>query len=350
MRTDKTARDLTNEFLRDIVAQPDSLALVLESVRADPDEVNAAASFINGAKRLVLTSMGSAYYSLFPVYRALDQFHPNVHLIETSELLHGRMRPDDTYLVMSRSGESREIVELARRLPNEPSRLGAITMTPGSTLARHAGIVVHDPATYDGQICVKAYTSMVLVGLLIAHRAEGRVMPELATNLTASFDWMRSQTEAMLDSINSMGWLGQSVSFMSHDAGMATAAAGALWFEEAVRKRAAVSLLEALAHGPIEQVDTSFYGVHIDLQPDSDGLELRSDLIAKGANLLSIMASDEPETAPEHALEIRIPTFDLPQDFRTIPAALPAQLFAYAAAASSGIDPGQMRYVGWLVS
>lgn len=99
----------SNVFLGDIIAQPAALRTVLaEVLDEDATPLRTGAALLSSARRLILTSMGSAYYSLQPVAEALDALHDNVRLIETSEILRRPVRPGDAYLVMSRSGESRE--------------------------------------------------------------------------------------------------------------------------------------------------------------------------------------------------------------------------------------------------
>ena len=159
-----------NRFLQDILDQPEELRQVLRySLSDEYSKIKQAAELIRSSERVVLTSMGSAIFSLMPMHSYLAKLHSNCQLIETSELLVSNPFPDKTlYIIMSRSGESGEIAEFARVLKSENLNLIAITMTPGSTLAMNASLSIHDPASYDGFICTKAYSSMALIGLLIA--------------------------------------------------------------------------------------------------------------------------------------------------------------------------------------
>jgi glucosamine--fructose-6-phosphate aminotransferase (isomerizing) len=287
--------------------------------------------------------MGSAYYSLQPVAEALDALHDNVRLIETSEILRRPVRPGDAYLVMSRSGESREVKELAQRLAESQQPLVAITMTPESTLARGATLTIYDPAPYDGFICTKAYTSMALIGLLLAS-VLGRTLDEpLLTGLHNAIDWMDSSYEAIYEQISMLSWLGESVTFLSRSTGMAAAASGSLWFEEAARARAGLSSSDSFMHGPVEQVDDQFKGVWVDLDPDGAAERQLHEVQAKGAQMLRLVSDGA------YSSDIELPSFGLPPVYRVLTAALPLQLFAYLSALARGLDPGEMRYLDWIV-
>jgi len=317
-----------------------TLASMLNENRAAIDR---AAELIGKASRLVLTSMGSAYYSLAPMAYALSQLHPNVHLVETGEQMSLSFFPGTLYVIMSRSGESKEIADYAGRLRRRGESLLAITMTPGSTLAKNASLLVHDPAPCDGFICTKAYTSLALIGMLIASRLENNLDQRLVAALGRAFDWMEGHKHVMLEKMQGIGWLGQSLTFLSRRAGMSLAQSGALWLEEAARRRAAYSGIDFFLHGPVEQVDENFRGVWIDLQPDDLSRAMIQEVAGKSESLISV----SPEA--EGAAGFNIPTFDLPEVYRILPVAMPVQMIAYQSAANLGLQAGDMRYLSWVV-
>jgi glucosamine 6-phosphate synthetase-like amidotransferase/phosphosugar isomerase protein len=219
----------------------------------------------------------------------------------------------------------------------------AITMTPDSTLAKNASLVVHDPAPYDGFICTKAYTSMALIGMLIASRLENSLDPRLVTGLGRAFDWMDDQKNAMLEQMQGIGWLGRSLTFLSRRAGMGLAQSGALWLEESARRRATCSSIDFYLHGPVEQVDEAYRGVWIDLAPDELSRAQYRQVAGKGGALICI----GPEAIGPASFNI--PTFDLPEVYRILPAAMPVQMIAYQTAAALGLEAGEMRYLSWVV-
>lgn len=333
-----------NTFLEDILAQPVALRLTLESMLNENQAgLEAAANLIGAGSRVVLTSMGSALYSLAPMAYALSRLHPNVHLIETSEQMNMPFMPGTLYVIMSRSGESKEIADFAVELRQRGEPLLAITMTPDSTLAKNASLMIFDPAPYDGFICTKAYTSMALIGMLIVSRLENSLDQRLVKGLGLAFDWMDEHKNAMLQQIQSIDWVGESLTFLSRRAGMGLAQSGALWLEEASRQRASYSSIDFYLHGPVEQVDEGYRGVWIDLAPDQVSRAQYQEVAGKGGSLICVGPEATGSTG------IYIPSFNLPEVYRILPAAIPVQMIAYQTAAALGLEAGEMRYLSWVV-
>ncbi len=333
-----------NTFLEDILAQPAALRLTLASILEENEAaLEQAAEMIGGASRLVLTSMGSAHYSLAPMAYALSRLHPNVHLVETGEQMSLPFVPGTLYVIMSRSGESKEIADYAAVLRRRGEPLLAITMTPDSTLAKNASLVVVDPAPYDGFICTKAYTTMALIGMLIVSRLENKLDRPLVDGLGRAFDWMEAHQDTILKQMQGIQWLGESLTFLSRRAGMSLAQSGALWLEEAACRRAAYSSIDFYLHGPVEQVDEGYRGVWIDLAPDALSRDQYREVAGKGGALICV---GPKATGPSG---FNIPAFDLPEVYRILPAAMPVQMIAYQSAAALGLQAGDMRYLSWVV-
>jgi glucosamine--fructose-6-phosphate aminotransferase (isomerizing) len=337
-----------NTFLKDILDQPATLRNVLEhfspfSQFDSANDLANAALVLKSARRIVLTSMGSAYFSLMPMAEALGCIHPCVHLIETAELMKQAPFPNTTYLMMSRSGESAEIAAFAKMIKERGDPLLAITMTPESTLARLATWVLHDPASYDGFICTKAYTSMALTGLLLVSQMENALTSQLVANLQSAFQWLEQSKLNLLEQVKSIPWLGNSLTFFSQGAGMGLAMSGALWIAEGARLRADFSSVAQFRHGPVEQVDDAFNGVWIDLDGDKFARRYIEFMIEKGARIFAICSDGDPAT------EMAIPSFNLPPQYRVIMAAMPVQMIAYCSGVCKGHEPGEMRYLSWVI-
>jgi glucosamine 6-phosphate synthetase-like amidotransferase/phosphosugar isomerase protein len=333
-----------NTFLEDILAQPAALQLVLADLAGkNRPGLEKAADLIKSASRIVLTSMGSAYYSLFPMAYSLSRLHSNVHLAETSELAGMPFFPGSLYIIFSRSGESGEIAEFSDLLRQRGEQLIAVTMTPSSTLAKNASLVIHDIAPYDGFICTKAYSSLALAGLLICSVFEGTFTPILEANLHDTITWMEVNKQHLVDEVRNLDWLGASATFLSRGAGLGLAMSGALWLEEAARVSAAHMSIANFLHGPVEQVDEHFHGVWIDLQPDVLSASQYRKICSKQGHLATIA----PGAA--YSNQFKLPAFDLPAPYRVLPAALPVQLLAYQSAANLGLEAGEMRYLDWVI-
>ncbi len=335
-----------NQFLRDILDQPAALAAVTDHLSGPGRSgLAAAAQLLRSSQRIVVSSMGSALFSAEPLAWALSRWHPGVHLVETAELLREHGHPASTHVLVSRSGESGEIAALAPLIRQRGGRLLAITMTPDSTLARHADVVLHDPASFDGLICTKAFTSLLLTGLLADAQAREALDQRMVSALHQLFTWMRDSADALSRQIASHPAMdADGLGFLAHGVGMTVARAGHLWTEEAARVRCDVQSLGMFNHGPLESVDAEFAAVVIDLATHPASRQHRRTLASKGARLLVIADAVDADVA------VVLPGTDLPEGFLTIPAALPVQLIAYHLARMRGLEPGVFRHVGWVVT
>lgn len=331
-------------FLSDILSQPRVLSDVLNYFKEDGlDVLNQAAEQIRTTPRVVLTSMGSAYHSLVPMYYSLREEKTCVHLLETSEALRLPFFPDTLYVIMSRSGESREITEYAKILRERGEDLIAITMSPESELAENASLMIHDPAPYDGLICAKAYTSMVLIGLLIASLVKDTWTQELMGYLRGTFEWMEEGKKEMEEQVSLIPWLGESFTYLSSGIGVGLGQAGALWMEEGARIRCSCSSIDQFRHGPVEQVDETFNSVFIDLESREQDGEYIEYIQKLGGNVESVRMGVDPSE------RLAIPLFNLPVEYRILPAAMPVQMIADKSATRRGREAGKMRYVGWVI-
>jgi fructoselysine-6-P-deglycase FrlB-like protein len=333
-----------NTFLADILAQPEALQSVLEYfTRTQPTALQQAADSLKTFPRLVLTSMGSAYYSLMPMHYVLARKHPCVHLMDTADLLRTQSFERTATIIMSRSGESGEISQYAEELQAQGSYTLAITMTPESSLAKHAAQVLYNPSPFDGFICTKAYTTLALTGLLLVSQWYGELTPQLVNNLAQAFAWLEENKEKLLAQVEALPWLGNSLTFLSQGAGMGLAMSGSLWAAEGARLRTDFSSVEQFRHGPVEQVDEQFYGVWIELEPNPFGRDYVKFMQQKGGTFCTISTGAAP------GAQIAIPSFDLPEAYRILLAAMPVQMIAYQSGHNRGLQPGEMRYLNWVV-
>lgn len=337
-----------NRYLQDVLDQLGELQKVLQHAGGPGrSDLRRASEAIGAAPRVVVTSMGGALYSCMPMYGALSRCHPNVHLMETSELLLGAPHSaQTTYVVMSRSGESGEVARFAEEIRKQSGALIAVTMTPDSTLARCADIVVHDTAALDGMICTKAFSSMALLGLLVASELVGEFDGRLAEALHRHFAHLEGEKSDLLSRLRATEALARAevVHFLSEGVGMTVAAMGALLMQEGAWLPSVAQGFGMFHHGGIEVVDRRFVGFWIDLVPNRRSLELYEELSTKGGDLIVV----SPEAGP-YGAGFRLPCGSLPEAYRIFSAAMVVQLAAYCAGEARGHEAGEMRYVNWLV-
>lgn len=348
-----------NVLLKNIYEQPQELKNVLTDLCGPKlDQVREISGLMQIAGEIVLTSMGSAFYSLMPMYEALcDKGMRNVRLEETADLIHhpDRLNKDALYILMSRSGESREVADFSRYLKEHHFRSVAITMTPDSTMAKNCTYLLYDIATYDAIVCIKAYTSMSLCGLFLVSMM-GRQNPdqELVKKLDSAFDWMEENKEKILGQIKKIPYLSKAHNFylLSRGYGINMMRSCSLWLEETAKIPANIMSIDNFYHGPMEiirshaVVKAVTIPILLDILPDS-----RSEMIW---NYVNEAVPDSIYFGPEGGKSsggvcILYPDLGLPGSCMTLVQAMYFQLLSFCCAIDNGIEPGMFFEEGWIV-
>ncbi len=341
-----------NSYLQDIFKQPWELQKVLNVMCGESSQkVYEIAGLLRNANKIVLTSMGSAFYSLMPMFHELKKLRTGVELIETAELMQDRtaINADTLYLLMSRSGESFEVARFPSMLQEAGATCVSITMTPESTMAKHSDVVLADPAEYDALICTKAYTSMALCGLLcVSAMQPGYDSVALSARLEDMFQWMEENKEDLLECIQSIPFLSDTPSFylLSRGYGMGVIKSGALWIEEASRKCSCISTLDNFYHGTIEVAQTDTVPLLLDVLSTE-----RSDMIWRRINEIAkhtIRIAQTP-CKIDGCTEILVPDFGAGEGYQMLALALVFQLFAYQNAVVNHLNVGALGTVSWVV-
>src|SRR5207245_11747148 len=109
-------RSMTH-FLGDILRQPEELERTIECLcRPRLPALVAAAEAIPGARHVYLTGIGSSWHAALNVGAMFHQRAHPVYLMDADELLRFAAFPQDSaMIIISRSGKSTEIVQLARK-------------------------------------------------------------------------------------------------------------------------------------------------------------------------------------------------------------------------------------------
>ena len=107
-------------FLKDILRQPEDLQRTIELLArpagAGRGAIEAAATAIRGARHVYLTGIGSSWHAALNVGAMFHQHAHPVYLMDADELLRFAAFPKDSaMIIISRSGKSTEIVQLARK-------------------------------------------------------------------------------------------------------------------------------------------------------------------------------------------------------------------------------------------
>lgn len=348
-----------NVLLQNIFEQPSELKRVLDDLRGPKLEtVRHISNMMQIADEIVLTSMGSAFYSLMPMYEELQsQGRCRVVLEETANLIQHpeRVNKDALYIMMSRSGESREVADFSKYLKENHCCSVAITMTPESTMGKNCTYLLHDIASYDAIVCIKAYSSMALCGLFCASMiGRSEADPALIGQLYEAFDWMMDEKEHIFERMAEIPYFKDTDSFymLSRGYGINMMRSGSLWIEETAKTLGNVMSIDNFYHGPMEIIRSHSIvkpvttPVYLDVIPDE-----RSDMIwSKIHDAVPHSVYIGPERAmAKGGVSFVYPEFGLPGAYTTLIIALYLQLFSYQCAVSKGIEPGTFYDEGWIV-
>src|SRR5579859_3798956 len=251
---------IEGEYLRDLLAQPESVRHTLANLRTVPALEQVARDLVSGRfRRIVLTGMGGSYHALYPLYlRLVNRGWPAL-LVETSELLGsmaGILDGDTLLITASQSGRSAETVRLVEFSARRPYAVG-ITNTPDSPLARKSDVMILTHAGEESSVSCKTYvatltavewTTAVLCGGDLSGTVaaiEGAI-PAMEQYLN---EW-REHVQCLSVELDGI----EDVFVTGRGASLAAAGTGGLILKESTHLHAEGMSSAAFRHGPFEML------------------------------------------------------------------------------------------------
>lgn len=202
-------------------------------------------------------------YAAIPFEYLLCSHGIDAAVVEAAELLHYRQEScrDSVMVLVSRSGESVEVVKLIAAVKGRVATIG-VTNDPGSTLAREADISIQVGSLPDEMIAIQSYTGTVL-GLILLSGAAVNELEAIGKEVEAVLADLPRFIASSLDGIG--GWdeflEGRLVYCLGRGPSCASAMEGALLFNETAKAPAVGMQAASFRHGPVEVVDAGFSGV-----------------------------------------------------------------------------------------
>jgi arabinose-5-phosphate isomerase len=176
----QSASEIVQDFCRVLNLEQRALELACERLRMQPEAIDAACHIlanrgITGAKRVVTSGIGKAGLIAGKVAATLSSTGTAATFIHPVEAMHGDVgfvRPGDAALLFSYSGETPEMVRLARQLAQLQCKSIAITRCRTSSLAKivDAPLSVGDleEACHLGLAPTSSTTVMLAIGDALA--------------------------------------------------------------------------------------------------------------------------------------------------------------------------------------
>jgi len=323
-------------MLDNIRSQPESLRCLVDyHLGEGKPALLQAASAIRSAKSVVFTGMGSSMSASIPAVYYLESHGFPAEVVETSEWLHfGRAkRRSDAEVLISRSGETVEIIKLLKRLEDSTSVTVGITNEPGTTLERESDYPIFLASGPDRMVAVQTYTGTMALLLLLAaaileepEEQTRRVLAAVVDAMTAEIEKSVAQAGEWEEFLRGS----EVVYLLARGPSLASAREGSLLFNEAARLPSVGMSCALFRHGPVEIVDQRFRAIVFASQEPTREIDLAMaiDLAKLGGKARVCQAQGVPSA------------------FAPLVEIIPVQVAACHVAQTRGIDPGAFRYAG----
>ena len=373
----ETAVPIMTHFLKDILRQPEELQRTLHYLKRSTEwgALEGAAEAVRGARHVYLTGIGSSWHAALNVGAMFHAHTHPVYLLDADELLRSAAFPKDSAMILiSRSGRSTEIVQLARKASKAGVKVIGVTNVPESPLAKEAHHAILVPIALDHAISVNTYTTLALaVGMLASavvgstgtpvYPGRGRalgdsaskaaqagvlVLPDLAESLSRVFAEAGRAIPGWQKHIEKSDWLAphSTTYFLARGSSLGSAYEARLMWEEGVKSPATAMATGRFRHGPQEIVNKGVrFGIWIDAaQMREQDFALARDLRKLGASVILI-----GQKLPEDAGDLLFQLPAIPPEWQFLIDIIPAQLVAERLAGLSGVDCDTFRLSSFIV-
>lgn len=339
---------MSTPLLEDILNQPNAIrAIGAYQFGEGCHALQEAAALLQEKKRVLLSGMGASHFACTPFYYDLAGRGRQVRSAETSELLYFLPEIADSNtaaVLVSRSGESVEVIRLIEKLKQSGASVLGIVNVTDSTLALEANqrICMNSPA--DQLVAIQTYIATLIVFALLEAATFGELKQAkddlqktaaLFAELVPACVKASEQWTEFLEGDHPVYLLGRG-------AALGAVAEGVLLMHEIAKSPAVGMSAAQFRHGPVEVTDGRFRGIVIGTQPATAQLDaaLAEDLTKMGGQVHWI----GPEVDGAKVTPLIGWPSEMPRRYAAVLEVLPLQLAAYRKAELRGITPGSFRW------
>jgi glutamine---fructose-6-phosphate transaminase (isomerizing) len=308
-----------------------------------------SAHAVRDASKVRIASIGASYSASLPFQYRLQASGKQVDLVDASELLHYTNPPADpgtVFILVSRSGETIEIVRLLDVLKGRGAPIIGITNEPGSPLARLSDIPLLLGSPRDSLIAIQTYLSTLLAFHLLAEFvSHDPTTVELNRSIHNTIGLVKSTIDEYRQV--SQRWAENfrrhtGVYLLARGASRASANQAALLFHEMARYPASAWTIGEFRHGPWEVIDDRI--CTFVFMPDDQTRQLNQafvgDLVDMGGHV-HLVSSSPIETVPNNSYILSMPRVD--PYLAPLLEIIPLQFYIYEYALWLGLTPGVFR-------
>jgi glucosamine--fructose-6-phosphate aminotransferase (isomerizing) len=341
-----------NALWDDFTAQGENLNHVVEHLYGpERARLDAAGRALSGARPLIFIGVASAAYLCLPATVYLSSAGRVASVVYASDALYytsAALRHADV-VICSRSGETAEIVALARLLNDEGIPYVALTNEPESTLAQTASHIVWTDTRKDDLVSINVVTGMMAGALALAAAALGRddAMQADLRNAAAQMPAVVERSAADAPDITALLGTAQPIHLLWRGPAQGAALCGRLVLEEVARTPAVPLDAAEFRQGPNEVVDDRFAAALFMPagQPGALNRTLAAEIARRGGRVLLIGEATAADAASDPERLRAFPIHGLPDFVRPILEVVPLQALAYHLAQAQGYAPGEVRYI-----
>jgi glutamine---fructose-6-phosphate transaminase (isomerizing) len=280
-------------YKSDILAQPDALQNTLDLLGATifPQDIRRGVQ-TGRWRKIILTGMGSSYFSLLPLYYRLVSAGLPAWLVETSELLYwpAFLTADTLVVAASQSGSSVETVRLLEEFGSQCSVIG-VTNTAESPLARQSTFAVLTNAGQEATVSCKTYLAALAAQTWLGDQLiEGQ---HDYAGLTGSPQGVQAYLDKLSEHIDTLKPVFEGIRqiyLTGRGTSIASAGTGGLILKESVHIAAEGMSSAAFRHGPFEMIGPETFVLVFAGCGDTVRLnhKLYSDVVAAGGRTVLV--------------------------------------------------------------
>lgn len=341
-----------NFYLKDVLTQPQELKRALQYYHTD--EVISVLEKIAEVKpqKVIFSGMGSSHFCAVAPSIFLRNQGINSEVISAGQLLYYEKAivKEDTLLVLiSQSGESAEIVRIIESLP-EHITVVAITNQAGSTLERRGDYNLNIHVMPEKSVTTRTYLGSAVLAQLIAEVICGNNLKKVLQTMENLTQVMNSYLEAyglQMEKLRKFAENMRYLCILGRGYGLGTVEAGALFMREVLRFPTLDFDCAEFRHGPMEMVQSDFYGVVLAPSGVTQKLNIgmAADICEKGGNVILITDTAGDVEKIKEMENIHIIQFPVVEEWLApFLEILPIQLLANTMAEEKKIPVGEFRW------
>jgi glutamine---fructose-6-phosphate transaminase (isomerizing) len=347
-RGEEKEAEMENRLWADMMAQGENLGNVVANLYGpERERLERAAEFLAGDGPVVLTGVASAEYLCMPAAAYLGQRGRTAFTLCAADALYTCLPALGAARVVlnTRSGETAEVVRLARALKDAGIPFLALTNEPESTAARLAEHVLWANTRKDDLVSINVVTGMMTATLALAAAVCGELddlraeFERLSGMLADCVQRAAGQADAFERLLGGL----RPVYQLYRGASKGAANCARLVLEEVARTPGVAMEAAEFRQGPNEVIDERF-GAVVYVPASKLGelnRALAADILQCGGRVL-LVGEANGMAHPNLAV---FPLPEVAEALRPVLEVVPAQLLAYARAQAQGYEPGTTRYI-----